>query len=178
MVTGISDISVRNLIQCFCQSSTVSSFYRVFHNKPSSFNFQFFIQNKCRVNCLQSWFIVKIKHLRIQSCILYISTLGYSFDIQPNNLNGIYSAWELKLDCLLWNTLYIILQSGSLNVLGIQTMKQELKQAIVERFINGKTIDINMKVLRLATLLDPRYKAAFFKASNYLKFIAKKILLP
>lgn len=44
------------------------------------------------------------------------------------------------------------------NDAGVQTMKETLREAITTRFINGTTIDINMKELRIATLLDPRYK--------------------
>ena len=46
---------------------------------------------------------------------------------------------------------------------GVQTLKEELKKSVTSRFIEGRTLSIKKKELTIATLLDPRYKEAFFQ---------------
>ena len=48
---------------------------------------------------------------------------------------------------------------------GVQTMKEELRKAVVERFVKGKTQSLQSKELTIATLLDPRFMTAFFKVN-------------
>ena len=48
---------------------------------------------------------------------------------------------------------------------GVQTMKEELRKAVVERFVKGKTQSLQSKELTIATLLDSRFMTAFFKVN-------------